>query len=113
MTIGATHSFLFFCRRRSAWTDSTVLAATTAIGRNDDSGRDDSVGQGSVDRDSGIYGAAPGRLMLLQRILGGRVIRCREVADGAQVKVGPEELLNGENLAAVEAAASPFSRVPR
>ena len=51
MTIGATHSFLLLCRRHSAWTDLAVLAVTSAIGRNGDSGRDDSVRQGSVDRD--------------------------------------------------------------
>ena len=31
-----------------------------------------------------------------------------EVAGGAQVKVGPEELLGGESMAAVEASATAF-----
>ena len=41
------------------------------------------------------------------------VVRCQEVADGARVKVKPEELLDRESLAAVEATTSSFSCVLR
>ena len=56
--------------------------------------------------------------MLLKRVLaaiwyGEALQRLNKVAESDQVKVGPEELLNGESLTAVEAAASLFSCVPR